>query len=38
MYLIKIDELDPLYFLIKELVDSKLLSKLDDDELVDTLS
>ena len=28
------DELDPSYFLIKELVDSKL----DDDELVDTLS
>ena len=38
MHLMKIDELDPSYFLIKELVDSKLVSKLDDDELVDTLS
>ena len=38
MHLRKIDELDPSYFLIKGLVDSKLVSKLDDDKLVDTLS
>ena len=34
MHLMKIDELDPSYFLINKLVDSKLLGKLDDGELV----
>ena len=34
MHLMKIYELDPSYFLINELVDSKLLGKLDDGELV----
>ena len=32
----KIDELDPSYFLINELVDSKLVGKLDDGELVNS--
>ena len=34
MHLMKIDELDPSYFLINELVDSKHFGKLDDGELV----